>query len=167
MSAITFTIREAAPAEYESVGDVIETAYRAVNDPKFEDYVDEVRDVARRARVCPILVAVEEGTAEILGTVTYVPGSGNPYAELEHDDEAGMRMLAVRPVAQGRGVGRALVTAVADRARAAGRRGLAINTRPSMVAAHRMYERYGFVRDPARDWEFEPGEWLWALTLRL
>jgi hypothetical protein len=36
-----------------------------------------------------------------------------------------------------------------------------------MLAAHRMYAAYGFVRDPARDWEFEPGEWLWALTLRL
>lgn len=167
MSAIPFKIREAAPAEYEAVGDVIEAAYRAVGDPKFEDYVDEVRDVARRARSCPILVAVEEGTGAILGTVAYVPGPGNPYAELERDGEAGMRMLAVEPSAQGRGVGRALVAAVADRARAAGRCGLAINTRPSMVVAHRMYERSGFVRDPARDWEFEPGEWLWALTLHL
>jgi GNAT superfamily N-acetyltransferase len=167
VSATAFRIREATPAEYEAVGDVIEAAYRAVGDPKFEDYVDEVRDVARRARSCPILVAVEEGTGAILGTVSYVPGPGNPYAELERDGEAGMRMLAVDPSAQGRGVGRALVAAVADRARAAGRRGLAINTRPSMVVAHRMYERSGFVRDPARDWEFEPGEWLWALTLRL
>lgn len=167
MSAAAFTIREAAPAEYETVGDVVEAAYRAVNDPKFDGYVDEVRDVARRARTCPILVAVEEGTGAILGTVTYVPGPGNPYAEIERDGEAGMRMLAVLPSAQGRGIGPALVTAVVDRARAAGKRGLAINTRPSMVAAHRMYERYGFVRDPARDWEFEPGEWLWALTLRL
>ena len=167
MSATPVRIREAAPAEYEAVGDVIEAAYRAVGDPKFEDYVDEVRDVTRRARSCPILVAVEERTGAILGTVSYVPGPGNPYAELERDGEAGMRMLAVDPSAQGRGVGRALVAAVADRARAAGRRGLAINTRPSMVVAHRMYERSGFVRDPARDWEFEPGEWLWALTLRL
>ena len=167
MSATPFTIREAAPAEYDAVGDVIEAAYRAVGDPKFEDYVDEVRDVARRARSCPILVAVEDGTGVILGTVTYVPGPGNPYAEIERDDEAGMRMLAVLPSVQGRGVGPALVTAVVDRARAAGKRGLAINTRPSMVAAHRMYERNGFVRDAARDWEFEPGEWLWTLTLRL
>jgi predicted N-acetyltransferase YhbS len=167
VTAAPFTIREARPAEYETVADIIEAAYRAVGDAKFEDYVDEVRDVARRARDCPILVAVEDGAGAILGTVTYVPGPGNPYAELERDGEAGMRMLAVAPAAQGRGVGRALVTAVADRARAASRSGLAIHTRPSMGAAHRMYAAYGFVREPARDWEFEPGEWLWALTLRL
>jgi ribosomal protein S18 acetylase RimI-like enzyme len=167
VNAPPFTIREATPAEYEAVGDVIEAAYWAVGDPKFPDYVDEVRDVARRARDCPILVAVEKGSGVVLGTVSYVPGPGNPYAEVERDGEAGMRMLAVAPSAQGRGIGPALVTAVVERARADGRRGLAINTRPSMVAAHRMYERYGFVRDPARDWEFEPGEWLWALTLRL
>jgi GNAT superfamily N-acetyltransferase len=167
VSAASFTIREAEPAEYDAVADVIEAAYRAVGDPKFEDYVDEVRDVARRARHCPILVAVEEGIGEILGTVTYVPGPGNPFAELERDGEAGMRMLAVLPAAQGRGVGRALVQAIADLARADGRVGLAINTRPSMTTAHRMYAAYGFVREPARDWEFEPGEWLWALTLRL
>lgn len=167
MNAAAFTIREAEPAEYEVVGDVIEAAYRAVGDPRFEGYVDEVRDVARRARHCPILVAVEHGTGEILGTVTYVPGPGNPYAELEREGEAGMRMLAVLPAAQGRGVGRALVQAIAERARADGRVGLAINTRPSMAAAHRMYAAYGFVREPGRDWEFEPGEWLWALTLQL
>ena len=167
MTEAPFTIREADPSEYQAVADVIEAAYRAVGDPKFEGYVDEVRDVAGRARHCPILVAVDHGTGGVLGTVSYVPGPGNPYAELEREDEAGMRMLAVAPAAQGRGVGRALVQAIADRARADGRRGLAINTRPSMTTAHRMYSAYGFVRDPARDWEFEPGEWLWALTLRL
>jgi hypothetical protein len=36
-----------------------------------------------------------------------------------------------------------------------------------MAAAHRLYASLGFERDPARDWEFEPGEWLWALSLRL
>jgi ribosomal protein S18 acetylase RimI-like enzyme len=76
-------------------------------------------------------------------------------------------MLAVAPEAQGRGVGRALIGEVATRARADGRTGIAIHTRPSMIAAHRLYESLGFVRDPARDWEFEPGEWLWAMALRL
>jgi GNAT superfamily N-acetyltransferase len=75
-------------------------------------------------------------------------------------------MLAVTPVAQGRGVGRALVEAVLDRARAEGRGGIAIYTRPSMRAAHRLYGSMGFERDEWRDWEFEPGEWLWAFRLR-
>ena len=36
-----------------------------------------------------------------------------------------------------------------------------------MPAAHRLYERLGFARDPALDWEFEPGGWLRNFRLRL
>jgi ribosomal protein S18 acetylase RimI-like enzyme len=73
-----------------------------------------------------------------------------------------MRMLAVAPAAQGRGVGRALVAECIARTRAGGRTGIALYTRPFMTAAHRLYESLGFRRVPERDWEFEPGEWLWA-----
>jgi ribosomal protein S18 acetylase RimI-like enzyme len=163
----SFTIREAGPADYLEVADLTEAAYRALGDAQVEEYVSELRDVARRVRRCLVLVAVGEPTGRPIGTITYVPGPGNPYAELERDTEAGIRMLAVGPEAQGRGVGRALIAEVAARARADGRTGIAIHTRPSMTAAHRLYESVGFVRDPARDWEFEPGEWLWALWLKL
>jgi ribosomal protein S18 acetylase RimI-like enzyme len=98
--------------------------------------------------------------------VTYVPGPG-PLAESEREDEAGFRMLAVAPWAQGRGVGRALVEACIERARADGKAGLAIYTRPSMKMAHRLYESMGFQRDKASDWEFEPGEWLWGYRITL
>jgi hypothetical protein len=46
-----------------------------------------------------------------------------------------------------------------------GRDGVAILTRPSMTAAHRLYESLGFARVRSRDWEFEPGEWLWSYVL--
>ena len=36
-----------------------------------------------------------------------------------------------------------------------------------MTVAHRMYETLGFVRERSRDWEFEPGEWLWSYVLAL
>ena len=39
---------------------------------------------------------------------------------------------------------------------------IAIYTRPSMTAAQRLYASLGFEREPDRDWEFEPGEWLLA-----
>ena len=167
MISASFTIREADPDDYLAVADLTEAAYRALDDGQVEDYVTELRDVARRARHCQILVAVDARTGGPIGTITYVPGPGNPYAELERAGEAGIRMLAVAPEAQGRGVGRALIGEVAARALADGRTGIAIHTRPSMTTAHRLYESLGFVRDPARDWEFEPDEWLWALSLRL
>jgi hypothetical protein len=36
-----------------------------------------------------------------------------------------------------------------------------------MTAAHRLYLRQGFVRDPSLDWEGEPGLWLRGFRLRL
>jgi predicted N-acetyltransferase YhbS len=99
--------------------------------------------------------------------VTYVPGPGTRYSESEAPDEAGIRMLAVDPRLQGRGIGRLLVEACLARAKAAGRRRLVLLTRPSMVAARRLYARLGFRRAPARDWEFLPGEWLLGYEIDL
>ncbi len=163
---MTFEVRDARPEEYGALGEIAALAYAALENESDVGYIDEVRDVATRAAVVPVLAAVEpDGT--LLGSVTYVPGPGGPYAEGEREDEAGFRMLAVAPWAQGRGVGRALVEAVVQRARDEGRGGIGIVTRPSMHAAHRLYESLGFTRDEASDWEFEPGEWLWAYRLRL
>jgi GNAT superfamily N-acetyltransferase len=161
---MTFEIRPAGPDEYEAVGEICALAYAALQDEVDLDYETELRDVAGRAKVVDVLVAAEpDGT--LLGTVTYVPGPG-PFAESEAEDEAGFRMLAVAPWAQGRGVGRALVEHVVQRARSTGRGGVAILTRPSMRAAHHLYGTLGFRRDEAADWEVWPGFWLWGFRLR-
>jgi GNAT superfamily N-acetyltransferase len=163
--ARTYEIREARPAEYEAVGEISVLAYGALEGETDLGYFSELRNVAGRAVLVDVLVAAEPDGA-LLGTVTYVPGPG-PLAESEREDEAGFRMLAVAPWAQGRGVGRALVEACIERARADGKAGLAIYTRPSMKMAHRLYESMGFQRDKASDWEFEPGEWLWGYRITL
>jgi ribosomal protein S18 acetylase RimI-like enzyme len=161
----SFEIREAHEDEYEAAGEICVLAYGALEGETDLGYFEELRDVASRADLVPVLVAAEpDGT--ILGTVTYVPGPG-PYAETEAADEAGFRMLAVAPWAQGRHVGRALVEACIARARAEERAALVILTRPSMRVAHRLYESLGFVRDESGDVEFEPGEWLWGYRLAL
>lgn len=115
-----------------------------------EGYRAELADVARRARETVVLVAVD-GSDVLLGSVTFVPGLG-PYAEFEGPDEAGIRMLVVGPAAQGRGVGRALVEACVERARAAGKARVSLHTTPSMLTAQRLYQRLGFRRAPERDW---------------
>lgn len=151
-------VREAVPAEYPAIGEATAAAYAIFpRSADYPEYMAELRDVARRARDCPILVAVDGTTGRVLGGAAYVPGPGNPYAELERDGEAGIRMLAVTPAAQGRGVGRALLTALMDRARAAGRSGMALYTLDTMTVAHQLYAWAGFRRDPSRDWDVEPG----------
>ena len=116
-------VREARPDELAAAGDVVVRAYRALGGggDAHEAYLEHVRDAAGRARHCPVLVAVDEGTGEVLGSVTYVPGQGNAFAELAGEGEGEFRMLGVAPYAQGRGVGAALVRACIDRARAGGR----------------------------------------------
>ena len=160
-----FTIRESTPAEFEAIGELTVQAYRDVGETE-EGYFDELRDVADRAAQVPVLVAIEEGTGRVLGAVTYVPGPG-PFHEGQFGDVASFRMLAVAADARGHGIGAALVQACIDRARAGGRAALSLFTRPFMTAAHRMYERLGFHRVRDQDWEFEPGEWLYAYRLDL
>jgi GNAT superfamily N-acetyltransferase len=120
-------------------------------------YERELADVAARAAMPDTTVLVAVDGERLLGGVTYVSSTRSPMAE--HDDaEAGQfRMLAVAPEAQGHGVGEALVRACIERSRADGHRRLRIHSTPWMVAAHRLYERLGFVRDPATDWSPVPG----------
>jgi ribosomal protein S18 acetylase RimI-like enzyme len=164
-AAPAFVVREAQPDEFAALGRITVEAYRAAGETE-DDYFPELEDVAGRAALVPVLAAVEEGTGRLLGTATYVPGPG-PFHEGDFGDTASMRMLAVALDAQARGVGRALVLACIDRARQAGRQGLSLYTRPFMAAAHRLYESLGFRRVHELDWEFDPGEWLWAYQLDL
>ncbi len=160
-------VREARPDELQAAGEVVERAYRALGGDQNERYLAHVRDAAWRERHGPILVAAGPDGGPVLGSVTYVPGSDNRLAELAGPGEAEFRMLGVAPEAQGRGAGEALVRACIDRARAAGRTGIAISTSTRMRAAHRLYERLGFRRAPDRDWSPLPEVHLLAYVLDL
>ncbi len=160
-------VREIRPGEHEALGRVTVDAYLQVPGiAEHDDYLAELADVAGRAALVPVLVAVDATDDRVLGGVAYVPGPG-PLAESEGPDEAGFRMLAVAPEAQGRGVGRALVEACVARARTAGKRRLVLLTLPTMTAAQALYASLGFEREPSIDWEYEPGRWLWGFAMAL
>jgi ribosomal protein S18 acetylase RimI-like enzyme len=152
---MSFTIRRPLPAELAGLGDLVVAAYDAIGALEGDDeYVPELRDIARRDREAVVLAAIDDETGELLGCVTYVPDPANPWAEHLREGEASIRMLAVDPAAQGRGVGSALVAACLDRARGDGRRAVFLHSLPIMTAAQRIYERVGFRRVPERDWVF-------------
>jgi GNAT superfamily N-acetyltransferase len=162
-----FTVRVARDDELEAAGEVVADAYRAM--PGMDEdpgYLEHVRDARGRAAEVDVLVAVTDDGV-ILGCASFVREHTSPLAELERPDEAGIRMVGVAAGARGRGVARALVAACAGRARASGKRGIAILTEPRWTDSHAVYERLGFRRAPDRDWEPEPGFWLWAWTLEL
>jgi GNAT superfamily N-acetyltransferase len=160
-------LRRAQPEEYVAVGELTLAAY--VADGFLEDadeYADELRSAAHRATEAELIVAIDPATHDLLGTVTFCL-NGSPYSEIALPGEAEFRMLAVAPGARGRGIGHDLARWCVDRAREQGCSAVVLSSLDRMHTAHRLYERMGFTRLPARDWEPLPGIMLVAYALDL
>jgi ribosomal protein S18 acetylase RimI-like enzyme len=155
-------VRAATEADFAAVADVCEAAYAPLRPSA--GYVGVLRDVARRAALAEVLVAADGD--RVLGTVTFVP-DGGALGEIAGPDESEFRMLAVDPAAQGRGAGLALARHVVEESRRRGKSGVVCSSQPSMLAAHRIYERLGFSRVPDRDWSPMAGVELLAFALAL
>lgn len=112
------------------------------------DLAPMLRAAAVRARGV-VLVAHDE-TRRLLGSITLV-SPGTPAVRLATADEAEFHLLCVRPDMRRCGIGRALVEAALTHASATGARGVVLWTQPTMEAAQRIYERFGFRRDPNSD----------------
>lgn len=158
-------IRPVRPEEYEAAGELVLAAYEDLpGDHMSPDYAAQLRDVARRATEAEVLVALAPG---LVGCVSLVTDPSSPWAELLEPAEAGIRMLAVHPSAQGRGVGACLVRACEERARERGCAALMLHTTPWMSAAQRLYESAGFERLQERDFSPVPEVPLLAYRLAL
>jgi ribosomal protein S18 acetylase RimI-like enzyme len=162
-----FEIRPIRPDDYDALAELTVTAYQTTPEGVGDGpYRDELRDVAGRAAVAEVLVAVDADDT-VLGGIAYIPDANSALAEFDDPEAAGIRMLAVAASAGRRGIGRALTSTCIDRARAAGRRRIVLHTTEGNAIARRMYERMGFQRDPAADWLVEPGLQLLGYELLL
>lgn len=163
---MSLVIRRAEPADLDTIGEITVRAYVEGGFTRPDaDYVATLADARSRADGAELWVAVSSDGA-VLGSVCCAP-PGSAFNEIPAPAEAEMRMLAVSPEAQGGGVGEALARHCIQRARALGLSALALSSLPSMHAAHRIYERLGFVRKPDRDWSPVPGIELIAYRLDL
>lgn len=155
--------------EVRRVGDLTLAAYDASGGRISGEYREWLGDPARRVGLAEaVLVAVDDATGEVLGTVTFVLPGDEEFEHPTSEGDAGFRILAVDPAAQGRGVGDRLVDECLRRARAVGAHRLVITSMTYMTRAHGMYLRRGFVRRPDLDVVF-PGEngvgWIFTLDL--
>jgi GNAT superfamily N-acetyltransferase len=131
---------------------LISSAYAAIDPAELahlgswgeRPYSKVLRRVAERADAALVLVAVDG--ERLLGTVTYVGSHDNEWSEFEEEDAAGIRMLAVAPEAQGRGIARSLVAACLQQARADGKNRVILHTTWWMSAAQNLYQTMGFVQ---------------------
>lgn len=105
-----------------------------------------------RTRPEDVLVAERDGT--ILGWAKIEHPT--PFASTDHVWT--ITGLAVDPAAQGSGVGRALVEALADEARTRGARRLTLRVFAPNEVARRLYERCGFEVEGVLRGEFKAGD---------
>jgi GNAT superfamily N-acetyltransferase len=157
--ATAVSVREAGPGDYETIRDVLDSAYRQFASVApatiFEPYMANILDVEARTRTGQLLVAEQAG--QILGTVTfYEDATAQGFAW--PPGWAYVRALGVDPAARGRGIGRLLMEACVDWARRAGAPVLCLHTAELMVAAVALYENMGFRRALAFD--FDAGRYL-------
>lgn len=157
-------IRPVRPEEHTELADLTVAAYRH-SGYDTDGYEEELRDVAGRVSGAEVLVAIDDGV--LVGGVTFVPDHASPYAEFDAEHACGIRMLAVHPDAQGQGVGEALTLECLARARGLGRREVILHSATTMRAAHHLYERMGFTRDPNLDWWPNPSVELLGFRLHL
>ena len=157
------TVRRAQPDDHAAVADLTAGVYRGEGFSSAA-YEPALRDVASRAASATVLLAEVDG--RLAGAVT-VATRGGEWAEQSVPGEAVVRMLVVSPDARGSGVGEALVRASLDAARADGCTMVRLSSQEDMLAAHRLYERLGFVRTPSHDWSPVPGLFLRTYALPL
>jgi GNAT-family acetyltransferase (TIGR03103 family) len=98
-----------------------------------------------RSEVFVYLVAEDQDTGEIVGTVT---GIDHRHAFNDPEDGSSLWCLAISPQTSRPGVGRALVCALADRLQARGRAYIDLSVLHDNAPAIRLYEQLGFVRVP-------------------
>lgn len=149
-------VREMATSEAPRVGELTLAAYDAYGRIT-GGYRDHLADPLDRRRGCSAVLVAVSGDA-LLGTVTYVrPHDPQWEPRPTPAGDAGFRVLAVDPSQEGRGAGRALVSACLARARAEGRHRLVVTTMAWMTRARRLYDRLGFVHHPDLDLRFPSG----------
>ncbi len=157
-------IRDVLPSELAHVAELRVAAYQAGG------FLSEDSEYAATLRALGTAgdgqVLVTVAGDRIVGTAMLQPW---PHAGrvVRTPDEAEIRALAVAPDQQRAGIARDLVAAVIARALEAGVRHLVLFTQPEMRAARRLYEGFGFLRLPERDWAPSPGVLLLAYGLPL
>lgn len=155
------------PDEAEVVGRITLAAYDRYGDigGPYRAYLAD--PAARLGDSTALLVAVDDED-RVLGTVTFVvPGDEDWEDTPAGNGDAGFRVLAVAPEAEGRGAATALVDACIRRAQDRGAHRLLITSMDWMQRAHDLYQRrFGFVRRPDLDVRFPSGRGV-AFTLDL
>jgi len=160
----TFIVRNAKPAEFEQVGQLMVLVYSQLEGfPKESEQPDYYKVLAAVGKLTNqpgtelLIAATTEG--KIAGAVVYFSdmkyyGSGG--TATRETNASGFRLLAVDPSARGKGVGKLLAKECIRKAGENKNHQLIIHTTMAMQTAWKMYENLGFKR--SEDLDFRQGE---------
>jgi GNAT superfamily N-acetyltransferase len=164
MSKQEYTIRNAKPCEFEEVGKLMVKVYSQLQGfPKESEQPDYYKMLANVGELTnkpetELLVAVSSDD-KITGSVVYFGdmkyyGSGG--TATKEQNASGFRLLAVDPMARGRGIGKLLTNECILKAKDKKLHQVIIHTTMAMQTAWKMYENLGFKRSD--DLDFMQGE---------
>jgi GNAT superfamily N-acetyltransferase len=162
-------IRESRPEEDVVVGELVLEAFVTQYAQKLPEVVyteerkRELRDVAARRAAATVLLAELEG--QVVGSVTLYP-PGAPGSEAWLPQGANLRQLATTTKLHGKGLSAPLMDAAEALARSWRVSAICLHVRRGAHGVMRMYQRRGYVRDPAGDLDL-PTVYLEAYALRL
>jgi GNAT superfamily N-acetyltransferase len=161
MTTQLYTIRNANPAEFEEIGQLMVSVYSQLDGfPKESEQPDYFRALANVGAFTlkpetELLVAISAenkmaGALVYFDNMTYY-GSGG--TAINEKNASGFRLLAVDPSYRGQGVGRMLAGECVRKAKERKHQWLIIHTTKAMQSAWRMYENMGFKRSAELDFK--------------
>jgi ribosomal protein S18 acetylase RimI-like enzyme len=163
-SAVPFEVRDAVtPSEWDEALALLKSMY----------VIEGFTSPARAQRLFDRGYLVDGGTLRIalvdnrIVGVALIGAPASSVRQIAGTDEAELRILGVAPEYRGRGIGEQLVRDCISVAAARRAKSLVLSTQPMMTAAHRLYERLGFVRVSSRDWTSPSGRTMWVYALDL
>jgi ribosomal protein S18 acetylase RimI-like enzyme len=143
-------VRPARPHEYGQAGQVTLSAWQpwtSEDDPAWKRFAEPIADVAARAKIAPVFVALVDG--RIAGSVTLELNQRIPddhHSAPLAPGEAHLRMLGVGPEFHRLGIAKALIRKCIIVAREQGKTRVTVNTSHENVVAQALYESLGFTR---------------------
>ena len=157
-------IRDAAPHELNRIEALVLTAYQEFQ-PLFSEQVwtawmDNIRKTIYSGAG---MLMVAEAGGEIQGVVKFYPDAAQSGMGRWPQGAAAIRILAVGPVARGRGLGTLLTEECLRRARDLKVPAIFLYTGTFMAAARHIYEKLGFQRAP--EFDRDPGPIAYRLDL--
>lgn len=99
-----------------------------------------------------ILLAKDDENRQLAGMII-IAFPDSKAKQIAIHDEVELQLFAVSPTYRHRGIGSALISAAETMVGNQSPTKIILSTQTSMHAAHRLYEKHGYTRHPARDWQ--------------